>query len=957
MVKVNESWETRAFEAAERRRVTKERKEEKSRKRSHKLNAQNLLTRLDEIGERLLTKSLDKAKPLDIHIWTDSLPSDYVIADEYTDDMTMTPTKKGRARSNSYATSSPSTPISAKQNRRNRSNSYTAPHSSPQKGSKKNKTGQDYVLGRKGGRQRSMSNVSDRSEEEQIPTMCSQHFFAGKDTSGGKKLKKKGSNLSATSVSKQNISLFQVLTSSKLSEEKCTLGRDALEACKAASKANFASEILTLTDQMPAIYYLTMKLGKTTENPPKVSEEISSLLSKQDCPIASIVYLVIDGMLLFDRYRDGIVLTNSGEHLLYKDCNGVGFKRRTVSIGGYADTTQGPNEDILDHHQNMVRYLPSQILEYIVLFLPDESVSSMPLVCKSWYDEIGKSSPDLWIQLLRRRQWPRNDLALSLEPSEERDFYRRTFRSHFSAARNLDTIVQGLEAIEAGCRSSAPSKPMAKDVAILREKDSHGHYKPGETILRVFSEACVLVADKTDCTLSLYDVAETNGSADRRCRRKLSVFVAPLGHSKKNKCLLNSMDLDDETIGCLFSVGGSENRKTMLGVVNRQSFQSAAGRGGGTSQLEEGSLQSFDLQEKIIDCLVSCDDEEVTGWIYSNLLGEDGLDLSPIECDIKENIVACGSSQFLFEAAIMVPMTFGDDHDDPDLISTALLRLFLFDAKRGGVVWVGPSGIGGTATMQFWYPLKNSIARNSSPQLDSEHSHPYSETVFVSRVSADLSSILVSEEGDVVCMKVGKNTTSDSFSDDGGMWHRSPEHNRVVIATSSDIVVAECYSHVARDTTRLSHKSVFTFYPTADSEHNQIQQLSVEGSCFEFPIETLRGNHIIAFTTSDASPGADCDKMLTALLINVQSRAMIYRIQIEDSFEFIESSSEFALTCHQHTVAVATNNGLVLAGQDVRAFTNAASSKRRRPEKKKKKAGYGKQKKDVFARGMRQTLG
>jgi len=956
MVKVNESWETRAFEAAERRRATKQRKEEKSRKRSHKLNAQNLLTRLDEIGERLLTKSLDKSKPLEIHIWTDSLPSEYVIADEFTDDIT-TPTKKGRARSNSYVASSPSTPMDGKQNRRNRSNSYSSPQSTPQKGSKKNKSGQDYAFGRKGGRQRSMSNVSDRSEEEQTPTICSKHFFTGKDVNGGKKLKKKGSNLSASSVSKQSISLFQVLTNSKLSEEKRALGRDALEACKGASKANFASEILTSADQMPAIYYLTLKLGKTIENPPKVSEEISTLLSKQDCPTASIVYLVVDGMLLFDRYRDGIVFTNSDEHLLYKDCNGVGFKRRTVSIGEYSDTMQEPQDDILDHHQNMVRYLPSQILEYIVLFLPDESVSSMPLVCKSWYAEIGKSSPDLWIQLLRRRQWPQNDLAMSLEPSDERDFYRSTFQSHFSAARNLDTIVQGLEAIEAGSRSSAPSKPMAKDVAILHEKDSHGHYKPGETILRVFSEACVLVADKMECTLSLYDVAETNGSADRRCRRKLSVFVAPVGNSKKNKCSLTSMDLDDETIGCLFSAGGNENRKTMFGVVDRQSFQSAAGRGGGTSQLEGGALRSFDLREKVIDCLVSCDDEEVTSWIYSNLLGEDGLDLSPVECGIKENIVACGNSQFLFEAAIMVPMTFDDDHDDPDLMSTALLKLFLFDAKRGDVVWVGPSGIGGTATMQFWYPLKNSIARNSSPQLDSEHSQPYSEAVFASRVSADLSSILVSEDGDVVCMKVGKNTTMDSFSDNDGMWHRSSEHNRVVIATSSDIVVAECYSHVARDSTRLSHKSVFTFYPTTESDYNQIQQLSVEGNCFEFPIEALRGEHIVAFATSDPSLGAGCDKSVTAILIDVQSRSMIHRIQIEDAVNFIESSSEFALTCQHHTIAVATNNGLVLAGQDVKAFTNAASTKRRRPEKKKKKGGYGKQKKDVFARGMRQSLG
>ena len=434
MVKVNESWETRAFEAAERRRATKQRKEEKSRKRSHKLNAQNLLTRLDEIGERLLTKSHDKSKPLEIHLWTDSLPCDYVIADEYTEDLT-TPTKKGRSRSNSYVATSPSTPPSpGKPNRRNRSNSYSSAQSTPQKGNKKNKSGQDYALGRKGGRPRSMSNVSDRSEEEYTATISSKDFFDGKDLNVSKKLKKKESNLSTSSAAdQQNLSLYQVLADTNLSEEKLSAGRDSLEASKEASKANFTTDLFSVIDQIPAVYCLTLQLCKNVENPPKVSDEISSLLSKRDCPTASIVYLVVDGMLVFDRYRDGIVLSNIDELILYKDCNGVGFKRRTVSIGEYSDTRGStrqlePTEDILDHHQNMVRYLPGQILEYIVLFLPDESVSSMQLVCKSWYEEIGKSSPNLWMQLLRRRQWPRNDDGLSLEPSHETDFYRDIFR-------------------------------------------------------------------------------------------------------------------------------------------------------------------------------------------------------------------------------------------------------------------------------------------------------------------------------------------------------------------------------------------------------------------------------------------------------------------------------------------------------------------------------------------------
>jgi hypothetical protein len=968
MVKVNDSWETRAFEAAERRRATKQRKEEKNRKRSQKLNAQNLLTLLDQFGDQLLMAK--STSSLEIHMWTDSMPSDYDI-DSVADDNMATPPKMGRSRSNSYVTP-PSTPQAAKNHRRPRSNSYITPPSTPQNGNRnyrKSKSGSDYSFGKKNGRPRSLSNVSDSSEEE-TPMLCLGHFFSGTCTVVERKSKKKGTGgcIHGIHMTGGKLSLHQVLSHSKASEAKSTAATNGLRASKQVAETNFDSGSFAPAGQVHALYHMSLLLAKRLENSPRLSDAVTSTLAKTYCPIASIVYLVIDGLLIFDRYRDGIVLSTNDEHILLGDCEGVGIKRRTVSIAEYSETgVRDPlDESIVEHHQHLVQNLPSQVLEFIVLFLPDDMVARMPLVCKSWHNEIGKSSPDLWKKLLRRRDWPityRNQpSSIDLGASRERDNYRHMFISHYTAVRNLNAVVLGLESLESGARSNASNIGSNKDLAMLHFKDSHGHYRSGETILRIFSAACVLVGNIDDCTLNLFDAAETSCGTYRRCRRRISVSVAPFSTSKRNKSKLIAMDLDQRIIGCLFAVGSDDDPRKWLGVVDRHDFLCAAGRGGDVSEVEEGALRLFDLQTKTIDCLLSCDDDEVIGWIYSHLMAGDEVDLTSVEVDIRSSIVACGNGQFFFEAAIVLPLAFDEDNDELDLMSSALLKVFLFDADRGEIVWVGPAGISGASTMQFWYPLKTSIVANKSPQLQSDGSLPYTEVAFVSRVSADVATIRVGDHGDVACVRVGKSVVSEPLSHECGIWRRSPEYGRVAVATSSDIVLAECYSRVGRDSASSYHKTVFSFYPTGNSKEATTDRLTIDGNCVGFPIEPLRGDHLVAFSCLDTSEDASGDKSVFAVMVDVRSRRVIHRICIDNAFDFIEDCSSFCIAAHNHSVAVASRKGLLLVGQDVKSFADAAieksNSDQKSPQKKKKKAGKKREgKKDVFARGMRQTLG
>lgn len=972
MVKVNESWETRAFEAAERRRATKQRKEEKNKKRSQKLNAQHLLALLDNFGDQLLVT--ERNHSLEVHMWTDCMPTDYDV-DRWTESM-MTPPRKGRSRSNSFVTPT-STPQDVKNHRRPRSNSNATPPATPQNGNiscHKSKAGSVSSFGKKSGRPRSSSNVSDRSSEDETPMLCSGYFYSGTCKGVERKWNKKGINgcIHGMHMTEGEFSLYEVLSHSNFSEAKSNAASDALRASKQAADANFENEDFAAAGQIDVLYHIPLQLAEQSEISNKLSEFITGTLSKKGCPIASIVHLVLDGVLIFDRYRDGIVFKNSDEQILLGDCKGFGIKRRTVSIGARFDTTDNNRRDpldqsILEHHQHLVQSLPSQVMEFIALFLPDDMVARMALVCKSWNKELGTSSPDLWKKLLWRRKWPETTQNYSqysssnTSSSTERDYYRNLFISHYAAVRNLEAVVIGLESLESGLSSSSHILGSNKDLAMLHFKDSHGHYKSGETILRIFSAASVLLGNVEDCTLTLFDAAETSCGSYRRCRRRLSVSVVPFSASKRNKSRLISMDLDSHLIGCLFAVGREDDQRKWFGVVDRHDYLCAAGRGGNVSELEEGALRLFDLQTQIMESLLSCDDGEVIGWIYSHLMRGGEVDLTSVEVDVRSSIVACGNGQFMFEA-IVLPLAFDDETDDLDLMSSALLKIFLFDASLGEIVWVGPTGISGVSTMQFWYPLKTSIVANKSPHSQSNCSFQHTEVAFVSRVSADLATILVGDQGDVACARVGKSVVSEPLSQEYGTWRRNPEYGWVAVATSSDIVVAECYNQVAGGSASTYHKTVLSFYPTGDAHESQSTQLTIEGNCNRFPIEALRGDHILVFSCQDTPHGASGDKSVFALLIDVPSRSVIHRICIDNACDFIEDCSSLCITAQSHSVAVASRKGMLLVGQDVKSFADAAIEKSngdvKSPLKKKKKGGKKREaKKDFFARGMRQTLG
>jgi hypothetical protein len=127
---------------------------------------------------------------------------------------------------------------------------------------------------------------------------------------------------------------------------------------------------------MDMVYYLSVNANNTAANSgdevANTSDLLSKKLSDESCSIAGVVYLAFNNYLLFDRYRGGIVMSNSELQSLMQ-----GDKRRFRSTS-FISEDENDNKDAQEEHAATL--LPSHVLEYILRFLPDAAVASMSRV-------------------------------------------------------------------------------------------------------------------------------------------------------------------------------------------------------------------------------------------------------------------------------------------------------------------------------------------------------------------------------------------------------------------------------------------------------------------------------------------------------------------------------------------------------------------------------------------------
>ena len=345
--------------------------------------------------------------------------------------------------------------------------------------------------------------------------------------------------------------------------------------------------------------------------------------------------------------------------------------------------------------------VPSSVLERIILFLPDLYTGNLPLVCKAWNGDIGRNSPHLWRQLLKRRGWP-----VPLEAGVEANLatttkdtitFRNAFTDHYEASRDLRSIgklFRGRRVERSGGTKvvyDMPDTPCT-EAAIIPYHSFPGtpRSESGRTsAVRVLGAGRVIIANEWDCTVRIFEATSTKGSL--KCRQIVSAKISPEPNSYRRFWCLSHMTTDEERIYCIcepFGRYADGSRSTHLMVVEKESLLCSVE--GGTdhrpSALHPNDVDSFNLLELVGNFILQSKlypldnaEEELFDIIKEGQYEK--LDL------VINDVLSCGKRRLLVKACFLL-----DGNrllDDP----TTTNRLFLFSLENRRVIWSSTFGI------------------------------------------------------------------------------------------------------------------------------------------------------------------------------------------------------------------------------------------------------------------------
>jgi hypothetical protein len=690
MVKLD-NWETKAEKSAERRIAAKERKQQRDQNRYYKLLSQKLLAFLDSIH------ASREADTLEIHLWTDSKPEERTNSHMGEDGESDASKLESSSLSSSFSppTSIPSLP--AQNGTRARSNSLTVGGNAGNQAlppSPKSTSCYDHLCSEfffhgscpHGKLHRGTIRRAKKASNKGAVCFESQPLYHGcfygrhpsfqsdtHDLTRGEKIKHldgEDGYLVSDLASAFERTLYDVLLSGQEQRKRSriTYLEEALHSSKnAAERAYNMIMRLLETDNAPgrptvhAMYHL-LHQDIRNDNHHKLSDGIVSHLHEKYCSIGSIVYVAIEGILVFDRYRDGFVFSKDEEARLRFGIQGS--RRRSISIGQDPCSLEPlPCQNLAAipvevkyYHQQLVTFLPAPVLEYILIFLGDDAAGKLPLVCKRWHSEIGKKSPDLWKTLIIRKNWPAPD---SPNFNLTTNLARSSFLSHFYAAKMLKTLSLGLDYI-------AGTKFLELPPGLAFCEDYESETSP---VVKVWSALRMLVAQKRRCILDIYDVIITE-SGSRRLKRVVRQSVPIKGIVRP---AIVDVDLDGSVVGCVIEGAGGFKFLT----IPRKTLLESAGADG-PSELGYLDVTTLDLSSMIRD------------YFFQNLHDDTKSQVgfhAVTEFHVKsiEKCYACGDGSFLLKTSLWIEYLRNQESLDLDDLNDD--ATFLFSSTSGAIVW------------------------------------------------------------------------------------------------------------------------------------------------------------------------------------------------------------------------------------------------------------------------------
>jgi hypothetical protein len=426
----------------------------------------------------------------------------------------------------------------------------------------------------------------------------------------------------------------------------------------------------------------------------KLHDRLRHTLDEEGLSISSIVYLTIYGVLIYDRYRGGLVVTKDQEQFL-------------LYGSPIVDITTPENVGSVRIHERLTHH----ILDEILSFSDVACTAILPQVCRYWRDEIGTRSPQLWNMLLDRYGWSVMSVSGNGNNGQSDDTNesqlqvlrsREAFVAHYTVVRDVKALTNAVKHISGGANVGGNDTKFQCESAIQNFKSTNG--APvfeggggGKCIVKIWSgdedaSPRSIAVYPQDCTLRLFEVVRgsnidgpKNIPTYIKCRQLVCLRAAPLSVSrKKDTCQVVSMDLDDEIVACL--VEERLERKQSADLINpwitvlsREDTVCAGNEG----LLDAHCLQSHEMYSLIMDHLLtgSTDDDitlrDMQDALYENRNSE-FEDLSNVLISVRPKLIACGRCHFIFSAFVHI-----NESDDYSLCGH---RLFLFSSRTGTIV-------------------------------------------------------------------------------------------------------------------------------------------------------------------------------------------------------------------------------------------------------------------------------
>lgn len=931
------TWQKRVEIIEARKKESKQRKQKCEEKRAYKTWMQGFLATLDRHQDTLRKHFC--SGPCVLQIWSTALPSDAPpLLDLFADE------ESGRTPHHSVYNSS--------LNRR-RARSISIEHQeavilpSARKGRDRSNSLNDKSSGRRKSHPRSRDSIgsplnTDQPPVADIPALCRPHFFSGKCEDLG---------CPNWHFSKGQKTLASVLGSKPGSD---------LAAAEAAVVEQIPKAVEMINPGTMEIMYNSSVSVDFTSQEYGMSEVIAETLMKNDILLTNVVYVVLNDVLVFDRYREGEILSERK------------FLMETVGEGslGRSRRSLGSEDDSDD--ENFLFNLPGSILEHLLTYLPDASVATASQVCKGWYHEIGKNpSPNLWLHLLERRRWPVPPISsLQIHEGKSLDLalqsisYRTAFLHHYAVLRDTSALKAAVDAI--GRRQSAEESEMCfQDFS----KRKHAPPRPNYCVaVKVWSVNRILVAYSPECSLRLFESVNLLENSEKRCKELAYQCIDPCRKTKRRSCSLVAMDLDEDFIGCLCYVmaDGIDAEASLLVLTSRDEFlfcESSAA----AFHKDDSNFHVVDIGEAVLNYLLSLGDVDYRLLQLMDHLA-DNDNPRDIEVLASQSMVACGHGRFMVEVSIYIPVDEWDANGEGTMPFDR--KLVLFSAGVGAIVWMGDST-----------PLNQQPRPRDEEMILHCYRPPGSRSACTLAVASPSSrSIVVTEieaRGDVQAPVLVPESLIAPFDVVQSGWRFEQCSYRAIAMTNAFIVAADSVEQIGQNGHVMDYQSIISFYPRYPTSENKgiTGTLTLHGKLKVTSFVAVRDEHLIAICIGGTR---DIEEVVTPAEVAIPPQdfgghwerrniAVLVSIHVPSRTELCRTTLAIGahlqyqppiIACLGETIGLGLSYaGVVMTGNAVRGLASkvaivldepgTATKKKKRSSARKKSA-----KKDRYARGI-----